>query len=168
MVKRAQFQIQQMVFMIVGIFIFFILAGLFMISIQYRGLYKSAEAIQQDKTTIALSTVPELTEFNYPYYSSNGLTLDKDKLLVLASQNELYDDFWPFESIEVLIVYPKQEELITCPALNCNYFKIYNSGETEIEQYADFVSICQKMPNNLDKCEIGKLLIGVKQIKKSN
>ena len=161
--KKAQYKIQQMAFMILAVVFFFILVGLFFLGWQYKNIKSNAEQLQKEEAISSLRVIADMPELNCN--SGRSFCIDEDKLnaLINSSYNS-YNDFWPVESIKVYRIYPKFEKEIKCPGLNCNYFAVYDSKKAN-KEYAAYVSICKKIKQQgfvYEKCEIGKLLAGVK------
>ena len=165
MVKaRGQMKIQQMAFMIMAVFFFFVLVGLFILQIQFKDVKSSAEQLQKEQAISSLSVIADMPELNYD--SSESMTIDEDKLKIMSgSFGEDYDLFWPVASVEVYKVYPAFDEVKRCPGAECNYYEVYDNGQTNVKTFSTYVSICKKMKESgsiYDKCEIGKLVVGVK------
>jgi hypothetical protein len=161
MVVKAQMKIQQMAFMILAVFLFFVMVGLFFLSIQMNDLKKNANQL---KTEAAISSMqnliylPELTFYNQPN------AIDEDKLSVLSSKVLDYSNFWPVASIRVYKIYPSFDKKIKCPATDCNYYEIYDSAQKTIKTESTFVSLCTKVREQgyvYDDCDIAKLEVGV-------
>lgn len=161
--KHAQMQIQQMAFMIIAVFIFFALAGMFFLRVQVGGIKNSAAQLNKDQAISSLQVIADMPEFAFD--SLDTMTLDLDKLSVMSGPfGEKYDDLWPVASIEVIKVYPAFDEMIKCPAPNCNYYNIYNNSQKTINKVGTFVSICSKQKEFgvfYKRCDIGKLIVGV-------
>lgn len=167
--KKADFKIQQMAFMIVFVFIFFILVGLFFLQVSMDKIRGSAEGQKEDQVMSALSSWSELPEFSCSDTSVS--CLDEDKLYILGSErfNTLYNDFLPVASINVYKVVSGngKKELIKCPAKNCNYYEVYSSGQTGVREYGSYVSICKKTRREgevFSECELGRISIGIKRV----
>ncbi len=164
--NRGQYKIQQMAFMILAVFFFFILVGLFFLGWQFRNIGSDYEQLQREQAISSLKVIADMPEFNCD--SRTSLCLDEDKLMVFSG-NDLgreYSDFWPVASIKVYKVYPKFNETIPCPNAGCNYYEVFDSGQINVEEYPSYVSICRKMKVDgyvYDRCEIGKMLVGIKK-----
>ena len=158
MVKKAQLKIQQMAFMIIAVFLFFIMAGLIFLSYQSQMLKNDYDRLQKDQ---AISSLQILT--NMPELTCSYLCLDEDKLEIMLKKD--YSQIWPVASVEVYKIYPVQTRQVKCPGTNCNYYSVYDSNQQNIKKYSTYISLCKKV-NELEyaysKCEIGKLLVGVK------
>lgn len=164
MVKKADMQIQQMAFMIVAVFIFFGLVGVFFVNIQVKKIGGDAATLQRDQAISSLEVIADMPEFSFS--RTESMTLDEDKLKIMSgSFGEDYELFWPVASIEVYKIYPSSSEVIDCPAPNCNHYEIYDNGQTNTKTYSSFVSICKEERESgsvYDRCEIGKLVVGMK------
>jgi len=160
---KGQMKIQQMAFMIMAVFFFFILVGLFFLGISFRGVGESAQQLQKEQAISSLEVIADMPELNYD--SGASMTLDEDKLRIMSGNfSEAYGDFWPVASIRVYKIFPKPESFLKCPSLNCNYFEVYDSGQGDVQEYSTYVSICKKVRESgytYDRCEAGKLVLGV-------
>ena len=161
---KAQMKIQQMAFMIIAVFLFFILVGLFFLGIQFKNAKSGASQLQREQTISSLKVIADMPELNYK--SGELMAVDEDKLKIMSGvPGSIYDSFWPVASVEVYKVYPAFDEIKRCPGLGCNYYEIYNSGQKNVKTYSTYISICKKMKkfgSIYDKCEIGKLVVGVR------
>ncbi len=162
-IKRGQMQIQQMAFMILAVFLFFILVGLFFLGIQFRDIKKNVAQLQTEQAISSLKVIADMPELSYN--SRESLSLDEDKLIIMSGNlGSYYSEFWPVASVKVYKIYPKFDEQIKCPALNCNYFEVYDNRQENTRTYSTYVSICKKIKETgyvYDKCEVGKLVVGV-------
>jgi hypothetical protein len=157
--KTGQMRIQQMAFMIVAVVFFFILVGLFFLGWQYKSIAKDYNELQKEQAISSLKVISAMPELNCD--DSRELCVDSDKLEVL-SKTKGYEDLWPVASIKVIKVYPAFNKTIKCPSNNCNYYEVYNSGQKNAKEFSTYVSICKKESYQFEKCEIGKLILGVK------
>ena len=149
--KRAQLKIQQMAFMILAVFFFFILVGLFFLSWQSRGVKENFEQLQKEQAISSLSVVSDMPELNCD--SRESLCIDEDKIYVMSNSVQ-YEELWPVESVKIFKIYPVLES-----------FVVYDSGQKNTKEYSTYVSVCKKMKefgSVYNKCEIGKLVVGVK------
>ena len=159
--SRGQMKIQQMAFMIMAVFLFFILVGLFFLNIHFKSIKKSASDLKKDKAISSLEIITNMPEFKCE--RKKGFCVDEDKLNVMMGEfGERYEDLWPFYSLKFYKVYPSSE-FVECPEINCNYWKVYDVNSEEYQEYSTFVSICKKKIENgyvYDDCDIGKIVIG--------
>tara|TARA_Y100000310_G_scaffold345294_1_gene463479 strand:+ start:4761 stop:5273 length:513 start_codon:yes stop_codon:yes gene_type:complete len=162
--KKAQFQIQQMAFMIIALFIFFAIAGLFVLNISLSDVKSSVQDLKTEKAITFLSTLPSMTEFNFPGSCTN--CIDKDKARVFSEYSEEYRQFFPLDSLKLFKVYPEPEDIsggeVVCPSDDC--IILFNSTEDGIQEYSTFVALCEKSRRSgvaSDDCEIWKMVGGV-------
>lgn len=162
--RRGQMKIMQMAFMIVAVFFFFVLVGLFFIGIQFKDVAGSAERLQREQAVSSLSVIADMPELSYD--SGKAITLDEDKLRIMAGDfGDNYDEFWPVASVAVYKLWPVATELKLCPGVDCNYYELYDNGQRSSKKPSTFVSICKKVKESgfvYDRCVIGKLEVGVK------
>jgi len=160
--KTGQMKIQQMAFMLVAVFLFFMLVALFFLKIQLSSIKGNAEELEKEQAISSIKVIANMPEFNCG--SRQNLCLDKDKLKIMSTEfKESYENFWPIASIKVYTI--DSNELKKCPGVDCNYFEVYESGQTNSKEFSTFVSVCEKLKENgyiYDKCEIGKLSVGMK------
>ena len=156
--KKAQLKIQQMVFMILAITIFFILAGLFFLAVKVTNLERDAQELAQDKAiglVNKISSNPELTFEGVPN------SIDADKLMILKD-SKVYGNFFGVDGIIVQKIYPKSKET-ECTRENypdCNKIKLFTNNEVTPTQ--SFVSWCRKKTiegNAYDECSLAILMI---------
>jgi uncharacterized membrane protein len=162
--RRAQFRIQQMVFMIVALVFFFVLVGIFFIGYQFRSVSQNFESLQREQAISFLKIMRNMPEFGYFSRDSraNSVCLDLDKLQIVSGNIGDYFDLLPVASIKVLKAFSSQ--IIQCPGENCNYYKIYDSKQKNIEEQEIYTCLCTKKYENYiayDKCELGRVIVGV-------
>jgi hypothetical protein len=164
--KSGQMKIMQMAFMILAVFFFFILVGLFFLTISFKDVRSEAARLDREQAISSLSVIADMPELNYD--SRESMTLDKDKLRIMSGNfSGRYDSFWPVSSIGVYLIYPSFEKEKKCPGVDCNYYEIYDSGRGNNQTYSAFVSVCEKVKEGgsiYDVCEIGKMVVGTRLI----
>ncbi|MFH1500644.1 MAG: hypothetical protein ABIE22_01735 [archaeon] len=158
--RGAQLKIQQMAFMLMAIVLFFILAGLFYLTIQASSLAKRSALLEQEEAVRLASMLA-----NSPEFSCGVNCIDMDRMLALKDR-AAYDYFWPVSSIEVRKVYPAEGREIECDMgnyPNCNLLTVYDE-EAQSERTAEsYVALCRREKQEgyiYNRCEIGKLLVG--------
>jgi hypothetical protein len=164
--KHGQFQIQQMAFMIMAIFIFFTLTGLFILRVSMGGLNSDAQDLKREKAISFLSTIPKMTELNFKGSCVN--CLDIDKIKIFSDYGAEYKRFFPLDSLKAFRVYPIPNNTVVdkemiCPSADC--IILFDSQNTSIQEYATFVSVCEGSKRSgifQEKCEIWKLVGGIK------
>mgnify|MGYP001573404596 CR=1 FL=1 len=158
--EKGQMKIQQMAFMLMAVVLFFILAGLFWISIQYVQLHKDATRAEEEKAIIAASFLGESAEFACSE-NLGSYCVDTDKLVVLKDK-QAYKNFWPYVYIELRKTGKEKE--IECNKANypnCNLYKILDTGKKSTREARSFVALCRKEGELVyTKCELGELVIG--------
>ncbi len=158
--KKGQFKIQQTAFMILAVTLFFVLAGLFYLSIYLRGVARGANEQNERRALINAEIFAESPEF-----TCGSHCIDTDRLMVLRNRTA-FKDYWPFSSIEVRRVYPagngKECSLSNYP--NCDTYTLVDKKVKNIVKVSNFVALCRK--EDLEgviarKCELGKIVLGV-------
>ena len=162
--KKAQLKIQQMIFMLLAVVLFLIIAGLFYLSIRVQSIRERAYDLEAQEAVSAAMRLADSPEFT----CGKAGCVDADKLIVILERPE-YSGFWPVDAIKIVKVFPSYEKEIICDKNNypdCNVFNVWGTGE-DVVYVSSFVSLCRKEEKNsfpYDKCELGKILIGVKEV----
>lgn len=155
---RGQLKIQQMAFMLMAVFIFFILAGLFYAVIQTQDLRNIAAMKERDRAVTLASVLASSAEF-----SCGNYCVDADRALVLGAKTE-YKDFWSVASIRIRIIDNSTKETICSQGNypNCNLIKVYDKQTDETSVFS-YVSVCRRVKNSdyvYFKCELGQFIVG--------
>ena len=167
--KCSQMKIMEMSFMILALFLFFVMVGLFFLASYTADLKTQANLLYRQgtiNTLAALSGTPEFT-----CGEANCVDLDKMTTLkdMTKTPNGVYRNFWSnIGTLKIVRVYPYFTGEIECSGNNydggCNTFSI-KQKETADNEILDwtFVSICRKESKDgyiYDKCEIGRIIAG--------
>ncbi len=157
--KEGQLKIQQMSFMLMAVFIFFILVGLFYIVIQGQKWREEATLLEKNKAIELAKILASSAEFSCGY-----VCIDADRAFTLAKRTA-YKDYWGVKSIEIRTLYPANKEEVKCTESNypdCNLIKIFDKGKGE-RTASSYVSLCKRANEKAYvyyKCEIASLIVG--------
>jgi len=163
--RKGQLKIQEMAFMLVALILFFVLIGLFALSIWSNNIKESATEIAEEKTLSAITNLAGTAEFICPDTKSN--CVDADKVMALIGKKN-YESFWEFTSLKILRSsgFDKKESEMTKCNLgnypNCDVIEIYDSGVSNEKIIGSFVALCRRAYENkpYTKCEIAQLWAG--------
>lgn len=165
MVKKAQLKIQQMTFMLIAVTLFFVLVGMFLLSIALSNIKESSAELCEKNALLLVEKIANSPEFSCE--SAFGGTrincVDADKVMALKDNLKYYTNFWGVSGIEIMKIYPKRLD-IECKRENyedCSRIEVLNKNEEGI-YYSNFVSLCQKAVvegDIYDKCELAKIMI---------
>ncbi|MFA5173717.1 MAG: hypothetical protein WC438_00885 [Candidatus Pacearchaeota archaeon] len=174
--SKGQLKIQEMAFMLVGVVMFFVLVGLFVVVLVYNNMHKNATDVAEQEAYTSVLRLAETAEFTCGNSKPN--CIDADKLIVLTRKSEEYKKFWSkFSSIRVISEsgLNKTKNLVECnlgnypnineKSIDCDMFVVFDRHKLETTKSV-FVSLCRKSFENnyyYDKCEIAKLEIGFEQ-----
>lgn len=171
--KKAQLKIQQMAFVLLAITLFFVLAGMFALVFLLSGLRGGATALEEKNALLLVTKLANSPEFSCgDAYGSDKLNcVDADKVMVLSKNIDRYSKFWGVRDIEIIKIYPREEELLTCTLSNypnCNSIKIRTgeSGAFSGVPHENFVTLCRKEQEGgvvYNNCDIAKLLVSYDQ-----
>lgn len=167
MVKKGQIKIQQMVFMIIAVFILFVLIGLIAMSSRLSKLKGTVNDLKEKEALEIVSKLANSPEFSCAnsYGSQKSDCVDFDKLIILKENIDNYKNFWGVSNIEVRKM-PNSD--IACTSENypeCDTIKIIDGGTGY--SVSNFVSVCYKELNGeiaSNKCEIGKLIVSYEEM----
>jgi hypothetical protein len=164
--KKGQLKIQQTAFMLLAVTLFFMLAGMFFLVIQYNNLKSTATDQEEENTQMLVTRLANSPEFSCQNSFDNAGTncIDLDKVIVLNQNISKYKGYWgDISNIEIRKVFPK-ENTVLCTLQNypnCNSIRIYNEYVNGTYK-TNFVSICRKEIDNdktYDKCELAQLMV---------
>jgi hypothetical protein len=168
--KRAQLRIQEMAFMLLGVFLFFSLVGIFAFTIVFTGVSDSARQIAEDRTLSSVTSLANTPEMSCVASKSN--CIDGDKLINLVGR-DIYGELWPYSSLRVIKFsgFTKDEDgLILCTKANypnCDLFNIYDKEVSNERAISTHVALCHKELENghtYDRCETAKIIAGTRLI----
>jgi hypothetical protein len=167
--KRGQLKIQQMIFMLVAVTLFFVFVVLFFIAFKGASLQKDAIELNRDKATGLVERISGNPEF---IFNGKSNAIDADKLMILKNNEYYYKyvqdgkkkNFWGVKGIIVRKIYPSDvTNNIECTQENypdCNLIKIFTNENSA--PISSFVSLCRKQTFNgvnYDSCELAELMI---------
>ncbi len=151
--------------MMIAVFFFFILVGLFVFSVFYLKVIKEVNTIREWKTLSSVTNLANSPEFNCVDLKFN--CVDSDKLISLVDR-KIYRNFWQFSSLRVIkdSGFGKSEEkMIKCTSENypnCDVFLIYDRKVKNEVLISSYVALCRTEYEEgyYEKCEIAKLIAG--------
>ncbi|MFH1187198.1 MAG: hypothetical protein V1697_03465 [Candidatus Levyibacteriota bacterium] len=165
--KKGQLKIQQMAFMLMAITIFFVLAGMFAMSIKYSDVKKDAELIREKNSMLLVSKIANSPEFSCGGGLGGGKIdcVDADKAMILKENSEKYKNFWGVENIEIKIITSDAKKMCTLQNYpDCNTIKILDK-ETQGVPVSNFVSLCRKDSfegESYNRCEVARIMVSYK------
>ena len=162
--KKAQVKVQQMAFMIIGLTIFFVLVGLFILSFAFSDLKQSKALLDEQEATLLVQKLANSPEFSCggAFGTVKSNCVDLDKVWALKEKIEDYSEFWDINGIEIIKIYPSSSQECTNSNFpDCAYLTVLESKKLGVDK-STFVSLCRKESDGrriYDKCEIGKLVV---------
>lgn len=164
--KKAQLKIQQMSFMLIAVFVFFMLVLLFYLAVSMSGLRNTVRDLESDRVAGMVTKIASSPEL---IFEDRPNSVDEDKLMMLKNQQR-YKDFFGINGLIIEKVYPRNRG-VECTMSNypeCDIIKIFiGDEESESAREGAFVALCRKItiesrPEN--KCELAILMINPKSI----
>lgn len=158
--NRGQLKIQQMAFMLMAVFIFFVLAGMFYVLTQSQDIVKKANLLERDNAIGIANMLADSAEF-----SCGAYCIDADRAMVLRKKAPYSNGtLWKVTSIKIRSVTNSTKDVLCTEANypNCNLIKVYDKGVGETTVYS-YVAVCKRVKEKEYveyKCELGQFIIG--------
>ncbi len=164
--KKAQMKIQQMSFMLIAVTLFFVLVGVFFLSVMISNLRKTASNLEEKDAMLLVSKLANSPEFSCGNSFDTSMTscVDFDKLISLQGRKEEYEDFWGVAKIEVRKIYPDAGNTV-CDYSNypnCDIVEILDKNVNTQPASSNYVSLCRKETDGniiYNKCELALLMV---------
>lgn len=163
--KLGQMKIQQMAFMLIALTLFFILAGMFLLSISLSSLNETKERLNEENAmllALSLSSYPEFS-CGASFGGDKNFCIDADKFMAFKKVAEKdYQKFWKISSIEIRKIY--NESSVVCTESNypnCGILRVFSTTGIGSDKSA-FITLCHKehyTSSFYNKCEIAKLIV---------
>ncbi len=167
--KKAQLKIQQMAFMLVAVFIFFSLAGIFYLNFSSGDLENRIAQLREEEAIEIVSSISKTPEFSFFSTGECSSCIDLDKVLLLKERQE-YKDFWNIDFLMVEKVWPNatNKECTRANYPECNKITLISANDKNIRTRTSYVTIARWDPSlgsrGSYRYEIGKVHISAKNI----
>ncbi len=163
---RGQIKIQQMAFVLVAFVLFFALVAVFYFSIKLGSLREEASTIRHEQAQAVVKKLSSTAEFSWTVDDCSSC-VDLDKVFALKNRTA-YKGFWgnSISLIQVRKIYPYSDtnankECNSGNYPNCNLITLLSKNENYTSDEA-FVALCRFDADIGVKCELGKIILGVK------
>lgn len=162
--KKGQIKIQQMSFMLIGLTLFFIVVGLFVLSFVLSGMKNSKSNLNDQQATLLVQKLANSPEFSCGSAFGTQMIdcVDMDKVFALLGHIQNYKGLWRVNGIEIRTIYPNSQTKCTLENYpNCGYMVVLNQTDTGIDK-SSYVSLCRKVKSGdsvHNKCELGELIV---------
>lgn len=164
--KKAQIKIQQMLFMLLAVTLFFALVGIFLLVFVFSGLNESAVTLKEKNALLLVTRLANSPEFSCEEsFGGNKINcVDADKVMMLMQNSKKYEGFWGASNIVIRKIYPEIEEEIICSLSNypdCNIMEVYSEKGNGAD-VSNFVTLCRKETSegeSYDKCEVARMSV---------
>src|SRR3989344_1827591 len=150
--KKGQMKIQEMVFVLVAIMIFFAIVLIFYINVRLAGIRDSVADISSEEVQENLRKIAHYPEFSFPDCSG---CVDLDKAIIMKGREE-YSDFLNLDYLQIEIIYPEDGKG-ECSAANmerCSTITIVNKSEDFTTRSA-FIPLCYYEGREKVRCKLG-------------
>ncbi|MEK6885716.1 MAG: hypothetical protein AABX17_02010 [Nanoarchaeota archaeon] len=162
--KNSQVQIQEMLFMLIGLTLFISLVLLFFLSFSLSDIKENVAASSRQGSIVLASRLAATPEFECAE-KDIAFCVDTDKVISLMNHKE-YLRFWKIKGLKVEKIYPAMNRIIECSMATypqCNIFTIIDGGTTNIIWDSSYVVLCRKEYSGgspYPLCEFGKISVG--------
>jgi len=159
--KSGQIKVQEMIFMLLFLFIFFSIIFLFYLRFSLNSVKKDFYVSSREGSIQLVSRIADSPELSCGY--SKTLCVDADKLIVLTNHNN-YKSYWDINGLVVTRIYPYQNQTIECNLANypnCNTYVIKAPAGNYVSD-SSYVILCHREyenPYNYDKCDLAKITV---------
>jgi len=161
-------KIQQMAFMLIAVTLFFVIAGLFILVINFSGVKQSAKLIDEENALTLVSKIADSPEFSCGNAFDQPLTscIDTDKVMALENHIQDYRNFWGISGLQIAWVYPNNSTLANTSCTTGNYpacGKITLIPTSNGTGVPNFVNLCRREIDNnsipYNQCDLGKVIV---------
>jgi hypothetical protein len=163
--KKGQLKIQQMSFMLMAIFLFFILVGLFYVVINMAQLKQSVRTLEIERVVGLTARISSLPEMNF---QGKVNAIDGDKIMIIKNRDK-YKEFFGINGMIIRKVDGKSKD-VECSSSNypdCNLIKVFTKENISTTPSSTvFVALCRKQTlenNAYDKCELARVAISIEE-----
>lgn len=168
--NKGQMKIQQMSFMLLGVFLFFVLVGMIILTVSFSGLKQSATDLKEQNAILLVTKLANSPEFSCGDVFGNQKTdcIDEDKVMMLKENVGKYLDFWGVTNIEIRRIYPENRN-ITCTVSNypnCDTIRLISKSNAGYDK-SNFVALCRKeiyKGEVVNRCEMGQIIVRYEEI----
>ena len=165
--KTGQMKIQQMAFMLLAVFLFFVLIGMMILSFKFSNLKEEAAILEEKNALLLVSKLSNSPEFSCgeAFGTTKVNCIDMDKVFVLKQYIGDYANFWGVENIEIRKIYPSLAGEFVCDNENypdCNIIRLISDTPTGVG-ISNFVALCRIEEGN-PICDLGKIIVSYETI----
>jgi hypothetical protein len=162
---RAQFKIQQMVFVIIASAILFAIVSIFFISWRLSGIREGVNDQREQEVLERVRQMSGTPEFAFTANEDCAACVDMDKLFLLKNRTA-YIGFWQeFGLLKITRVYPTYDfnECTSQTYPSCNVITLVDGGGYTAHE--SFVTLCHfDAVISTHRCELGKVILGFKEV----
>ena len=162
-------KIQQTAFMLIAITLFFVLAGMFFLSIKMSSIKISATELEEKNSKLLLAKLADSPEFSCgdSYGTQATSCIDFEKLMSLKENIANYSQLWGVSDIQVWKIFPSEnfDECTTGNYPSCGKITLFPEHLGNGTYISTFVSLCRRASDfgfpyaPYDKCELAKLMV---------
>jgi hypothetical protein len=160
--SRGQMKIQQMAFVLMAIFVFFVLVGVLYVSFKSASLEGSAEDLREEAASELVKKLASSPEFSWTEDCAN--CLDFDKAFVLKDR-ESYEGFWNLDYLMIEVIGGTGEECNPSTYPECGKISIIEKENYGTPKQA-FVAVCwyENTNGGYNRCGLGRIHVSGEDI----
>ncbi len=170
--KGADMHIKEMIFMIIGLTVFFSMVLLFYLAFSLSTVKQNVELSSKIGSVLIATSLSGSPEFSCPpdLARTAGICIDADKILALISSHQDYSKLWSNDiaglRVEKVLTANKT---VNCTIGNydkCTTFMIIPDKAVEVDEYASYASLCRINSENgktYPDCELAKIIVAAEK-----
>ncbi len=164
--SKGQFKIQQMVFVLVAILIFFGIVAVFYVSIKFGSVKQDVQDERKEAVIAQARKMVGTPEFIWTSWEDCASCIDLDKVFLLKNRTA-YQGFWKDIALLKISRVSPQYSTSECTAVSyprCNEITLIE--KEGFQSYESFVSLCRYDDEiGQARCELGKVIVGFEGVK---
>jgi hypothetical protein len=162
---RSQMKVNEMIFMILGLVIFFAIVLMFWLSVSLSGLKGDVAQSSRNRAITLVSGIADSPEFNC--VGKMGACVDEDKLAALVNY-PIFKSFWMVDGLVIeRISSTSSNKTIECSPSNyprCNTYTLKKAMNNTLPD-SSIINLCRVENANgyiYDRCEMGRITVWTK------
>lgn len=163
--KSGQMKINEMIFMIIALVIFFAIVFMFWLSVSLSGLKGDVSQSNRDKAIMLVVRIADSPELNC--VAKQGACIDEDKLAALINY-PIFKTLWAVDGLVIeRITNETLNKTIACSSTSyprCTTYTIKKPMNNTLPD-SSIINLCRvetKNGYNYDKCEMGRITVWTK------
>jgi hypothetical protein len=164
--NKAQLKIQEMAFVLIAIFVFFGLAALFFLTVNFSGIKQQAQDLGQEQAKQLAFQFASTPEFAW-YDEQCASCVDSLRAMLFKDRKDIYISYWNIDYLQFETIYPEKTGECTLENYpNCKTITLVNRTEYYGTPSTAYIALCrhERMEGggSYPRCELGKIHVSVR------